>query len=143
MVSGVKHVVNVATETLDFVDSMYAGVKKLSKRRCAPHDYQCKLEVLYDHWDDPRFDAAEFVEKFLNNQFEDYVYGKLGQRVAMVNRDMGFLDQTGFGSVLSDANKAIREADEKLGNEPGSMLPSLEISEDGKSLEFHWPAAGW
>ena len=95
--------VNIVTESLDFVDSVYDGVRKLDPKhkRCKPHDYKCKLEAIWRHWDDPRFDAAQFVESFLNNQFEDWFYGNLGQLAARSTKNAVALGNTTSGGTFT------------------------------------------
>ena len=59
---GIRVVVNAATEMGDFINSLYAGVpKELRKHNCHHYDYVCQLRTLWDVWDDPRFNAAEFI----------------------------------------------------------------------------------
>ena len=95
--------------------------------KCKRIDMQCMLEFLYEHWDDPRFDAAKFVEEYINNQVEDWFYGRIGQQVGSASRDLGL--STGAGRPLG---KALRDNLDGLDAEaPGAPIPQIHQDENG------------
>lgn len=131
-------VINAATEWLDFIDAAYKGVPKDIRRHhhCANHDYACKISALWDAWDRPDYDAGKFVTAFLNNQFEDYLYGRLGSQIAKVNRNLNI--ETGINRLLTSGQDSLGKV---KGAPDYGPLPEIQLSEDGFS--FHWQAAGW
>ena len=143
---GVHTALNVVTESFDFVDSLYKGIQEIVPREqwCSNHDYTCKLTQLYEHWDDPNFDAAKWVSAFINNQFEDAVYGRLG---TLTGRATGNLN------ITTGLNRALGEGQEQVGNlgehfegddgeefEHVGLLPELTIDENG--ITFDWEVMG-
>ena len=73
-------VVNFITESMDFVDAIHAALpyklqaKPTKGRRPTPSE---KAERLWKHWDE--VDVAKGVENFVNNQIEDWLWGRLDQ----------------------------------------------------------------
>lgn len=121
---GLRVVVNVATEAGDFINSLYAGVRDLDEGpKCHPYDYQCQMEALWEHFDDPEFNAAEFIEAFLNNQFEDWFYGTLGQYIGQASRNLNIL--TGLNRALNTGTDAVYQFMEDNGIEQVDLLPTL------------------
>lgn len=117
-------VVNVYTEANDFVASLYAGVRDLHEGpKCHPYDMQCMLGHLWEQWDNPEFNAAEFIEAFLNNQFEDYFYGMLGQYVGNASRNLNIL--TGLNRAINEGGNSVNEFLEEQGIEQDQLLPEL------------------
>lgn len=138
--------INAATEILDFVDSMHDAIKHLSDQRCAPHDYVCKLEVIYENFDNPQFDAAAFVESWLNNQFEDWAFGRLGRAQGGASAGIGVT--TGVGRGTRGGGDHIGDLVDDQGNPvevgPGP-LPQLNYDEatgEWTLSWFHWSTPG-
>ena len=138
--AGVHGALNVITESFDFIDTLYKGVQDLVPREqwCSNHDYTCKLTQLYEHWDDPNFDAAKWVSAFINNQFEDAIYGRLG---TLTGRATGNLN------ITTGLNRALGEGQEQVSNlgehydgegefEHVGLLPELTIDDDGLHLDW-------
>lgn len=133
----IRVVVNGATEFGDFINSLYAGVPRaLRKHNCHHYDYVCQLKTLWDVWDDPRFDASEFVEAFLNNQFEDMIYGMLGQQLGSASRNLHIL--TGLNRAINAGGDAFDEFMEENEIEAPDLLPELvhDATTDTWSLEW-------
>lgn len=138
---GIRTVVNVATEVGDFINSMYAGVPdELRHSRCHQYDYYCQVATLYDVWDDPRFDAAEFVEAFVNNQLEDWFYGNIGQMLGQASRNLGIL--TGLNRALNAGGDAWNEFMEEEGIEGVDLLPTLAHDPETGAWSLHWELFG-
>ena len=135
-VIGAKIAVNVVTESLDFIDSLYKGVEGLGGRKCATHDYKCKMAQLYRHWDDPRFDAASFVEAWINNQVEDFVIGSLGQVTTRGSR---------AADVTTGLDKAVRDHEKRIGEimeEHDNPLPELTYDPETGKWGLAWEVLG-
>lgn len=111
-----QQVINVSTETLDFVDALWKGIPKKNRSDCAARDYNCKLADLYEVWDDGQYDVAAFFSAFMNNQLEDYLYGKLGQKLGKASANFG---------LTTGLNRALAQAQEYAGEGQGSPLPSV------------------
>ena len=137
---GVHGALNVVTESLDFVDTLYKGIQEVVPREqwCSNHDYACKLAQLYEHWDDPNFDAAKWVSAFINNQFEDAVFGIIGQQVGRATGNLGIT--TGLNRALGEGQEWASDLDgDGVPDGPGA-LPELTIDEEG--LHFDWEIMG-
>lgn len=88
-------VVNGITETNDFIDSLYEGIDEACKKK-AERKYkrmsgysfmrpQDKARALYD-CAGPNFDVCKSVKALVENQVEDFVFGKTGQRLGKLAR---------------------------------------------------------
>ena len=135
----VHAVLNVVTETFDFIDTLYKGVKDLVPRNewCANHDYKCKLAQLYDHWDDPNFDVAKWVSAFINNQLEDMLFGMIGQQVGGATGRLGIT--TGLSRALGaggDQEVKLDENGNEIETDTTGLLPELVLTDEGWGIEW-------
>lgn len=139
---GVLSAVNAATESLDFVDAMYDGVKHLDPpgKRCSARDYHCKFDALYRHFEDPRFDAAAFVESWVNNQFEDYVYGRLGQATGGASRNLNLT--TGLNRAINERGGASDVEDELDDIDTTKPLPVVTYDPETGRWGLEWQLFG-
>lgn len=71
------HVINFATEGFDFIDALYRALPKRCRvvprqgRKVTPSEKAWAVFHCADH-----LDGAKAVENFVNNQVEDYLYGR-------------------------------------------------------------------
>ena len=133
---GVHGALNVVTESFDFIDTLYKGIQEFVPREqwCSNHDYTCKLSQLYEHWDDPNFDAAKWVSAFINNQFEDAVFGIIGQQVGRATGNLGIT--TGLNRALGEGQEWASDLDgDGVPDGPGA-LPELTIDDEGLHLDW-------
>ena len=138
---GVHAALNVVTESFDFIDSLYKGIQEIVPREqwCSNHDYTCKLTQLYEHWDDPNFDAAKWVSAFINNQFEDAIYGRLGTLTGRATGNLGIT--TGLNRALGEGQEQVSNLGEHVEDyEHVGALPELTIDENG--ISFDWEVMG-
>ena len=136
---GFMGVINVFTESLDFVDSLYNAIKPLLKpnEKCANHNYACKLGAIWDHFDDEGFDAALFVESWVNNQFEDMLFGKLGQATGKASAGIGVT--TGISRGVNSSSDALSEFLKK--NKLDGLqtpIPQLDYDPETGSWAITW-----
>lgn len=127
---------NLLTESADLVDALHKGINEAlpakDRRKCEKKDYQCRLEHIYDHWDDPRVDVAAIVVEVINNQIEDYVYGRLDAS-KQLNQMTGAV--TGGGSTLAQGQKIDKQ--HGLG-EDTKTIPQLVYDPVSGELGWEW-----
>ena len=135
--NGVLMAVNVFTEGLDFVDALWKGIPKKNRSRCAVHDYNCKLRDLWEVWDDDQYDVAAFFAAFINNQLQDYVFGRLGQAVGTATGRFGI--STGLNKAINAPSDWWMEA-----SEPGTPgpLPSIHYDEETGEWSVNYDLLG-
>ena len=120
----VRAVVNGYTEMMDFINALYAGVpQELRKTNCHPYDMYCQLSTLWDVWDDPAYDPAEFVEAFINNQFEDMFFGQIGNLLKQASVNLDIL--TGLNRAINAGPQAAQDYMDEQGIEGVDLLPEL------------------
>ena len=137
---GLRVAVNIATEAGDFINALYAGVRDLQEEKCFVYDYVCQLRAIYDNFDNPEFNAAEFIEAFINNQFEDWFYGTLGQYIGSASRNLNIL--TGLNRWLSEGQDNIYELLEMEGVDPVGLLPTLVHDQTNDTWFMEWELFG-
>lgn len=130
-------VVNWVTEGLDFVDSLYAATRNEKERKCPPRDYKCKFATIFQGVQDRRFDMAKFLESFLNNQLEDYMFGRLGQALGGVSRELGIT--TGLSRALTSHQGAIGDLTQ---GGLGDALPELDYDPATQEWALNWDLFG-
>lgn len=86
-----KRFLSSATEVADFIDCIY---KALPKNKQSPRDLpQDKLNKLYQYWEDVNVQQA--LLNCLQEQVEDYIFGRLGRLQATANRRLGVTTGSG------------------------------------------------
>lgn len=111
-------VINMVTESLDFIGAMYSALPDdcKSKAHKTPH---AKVKAVYDCWDHLTDEYwSDFIVALINNQFEDFLYGKAGKAVGKATRDAG---------ITTGLNRALKEAQENWDQAP--PLPELEYND--------------
>lgn len=78
-------IANGVTEGLDIVDAAFSAVGGNGFVDKTPQE---KLKRIWERRD--QFDPGEFIRKLVENQIEDYVYGRLGRISAKASRQGGF-----------------------------------------------------
>lgn len=132
---GVLLAFNFATEGLDLVRELAKAIPKscLRKhgfpvnRRLSPTE---RFQAVYMCWDD--INVAEAITNVINNEFEDFVYGSLGRRVAGVQK------QIGAPTGLSRALQGARELGSEDTDETFSLVPQLTYDESDGSWTLSW-----
>ena len=135
---GVHVALNFATEALDFVGVLWDSVPKECRKAAGVHTNRPsvteKMQAIYHCFD--QMPLAEVIENFINNQFEDYLYGQLGRATGRVTRNLG---------ITTGLNRALRQAQGQVMDfaELGNPLP--EITYDPATGEFGlaWKIFGW
>ena len=139
--------VNLATESLDFVDSVFKGLPTRLQRKCSARDYTCKLEVLYEEWE--YIDLGQAVEAFLNNQIEDFAYAALGKVAGKAT--VGLNVTTGLGKAINagqdaaaDAEQEAKAAGEEYDEEINvdNPLPEMVYDSATGKVRWIWPMLG-
>lgn len=136
--------INLFTEGLDFLDVLWNAIDpdvRTPRWSRNPDgswnrlDWNDKLADLYNHWDE--IDIAAALAGFVNNQFEDMVYGLLGRQGVSATQQFG---------ILYGLNTAIREAQSSAGSvATGAPGPLPELTYDRETGEFglEWELMGW
>lgn len=148
-------IMNAASEALDFLDVLWGAIPgrfqtkdtvwkngKPHHQKPAPH---VKLKDIYEAWDAPDFDAATFVELFINNQVEDMYYGLSGQQSARASQAIGLstgLDRATGKASSADwgGSKSTKGGKEKV--ELGNPVPVLDYDPKDGSWAVHWELLG-
>ena len=139
--SGVRFVVNAYTEANDFINALYAGVPRhLRRTNCHPYDMYCQLMTLYDVFKSPEFNAAEFVEAFINNQFEDMIFGIIGSQTASASQNMDIL--TGLNRAINAGPDAAQDYMDEHDIEGVDLLPELTHDAQTDAWSLQWDLFG-
>lgn len=90
--------INAVTESKDFIEALYEGIdedckKKFMKKFRKETGHKSllthqKLQALYE-CAGPGFDMCKATKAIVENQVEDYVFGKTGQRLGKLAREWG------------------------------------------------------
>lgn len=83
---------NYFTETLDWINCVHKGLP--ASRRSWDRTQQQKVADIYNGWS--HIDWANVVYACVENQIEDYIFGRLGRAQARANRRLGI---SGAGSL--------------------------------------------
>lgn len=122
---------NVATEAQDLLEAAYEGLPKKLRRKGKVRP-DLILRDIYDHFD--QWDAAAFVQAYVNNQIEDMVYGSLGRLQAAGAQKVH--KATGINRALAQGVATRKFA--------GGELPVPEVHFDGQggyTVELKLPAS--
>lgn len=130
-------VINLVTEGLDFLDVLHDSLaKEHQAKKKTRADYtrglapQAKIAAVYEHFE--TLDIAVVVENFINNQFEDLVYGTVGQTTGRATRNIGA--NTGL-------DRAVRGAEGNVSDFTGETLQLPELVYDPETGKF-WVDGG-
>ena len=127
--AGVHLGLNVVTEGLDFIGVLYDSIPKECRRKAGITTFRPsvaeKMRAIYHCFDS--IPLAEAMANYLNNQFEDYVYGQLGRLTGRA---------TGRFNVTTGLNRALREAQGGVSDLAGGGIELPEITYDEATGTF-------
>ena len=119
-------VLNFVTEAMDFVDVLHDSLpKKCQAKKKTRADYQrgitphAKAQAIYDCFEE--IDLATAITNYINNQFEDAVYGTLGAQTGRASRNFG---------VSTGLDRALRQAEDAATGDEPIKLPELVYDEE-------------
>ena len=126
-------VINVATETNDFIGSIWKGVPKDKRTKpngiwqVSPH------QKLADIWKN-RFDInwAQALAAYANNQFEDWVFGQAGMASGKASRG---------ANITTGLSGAVRRAGSNAPDNETKPLPELVFDEEAGEVRIDY--ADW
>lgn len=126
-------VINLFTEGLDFLDVLYDSLpEEIRDQLFAENggkflDPLAKAQAIFDNFE--TLELAEVFENYVNNQFEDLFYGKLGQGTGKASGNFNIT--TGLDHAIQDAQDAA------AGDEP-LELPELHYNDAAGKWEVIW-----
>lgn len=88
--SAIGLLMNAVSETDDFVTSLYYAVPprfRSDHSKKAPAGLHEKMAIVYRHFD--KINVGYAINNLIDNQIEDFVYGKMGRLQAKANRKLG------------------------------------------------------
>lgn len=130
---GVHLALNFATETLDFIGVLFDSIPKDCRRRAGVSTFRPsvaeKMRAIYHCYNE--IPLAEALTNYLNNQFEDYVFGQLGRATGRA---------TGRFGITTGLNHALREAQGSVSDAAGGgvTLPEITYDEDTGTFGLTW-----
>ena len=134
---GVHLALNFATEGLDFIGVLFDSIPKGCRRSAGVTSNRPsmneKLIAIYHCFE--AIPLAEVITNFLNNQFEDFVYGTIGRQVGRATRNLG---------ITTGLNRAIRAAQEQAdGENPQNPNPQLVYNDETGEFGLEWELIGY
>lgn len=133
---GVMIAVNVATEGLDLLGTLYASVPDACKKKHDPRPPigfapkrgltpSEKARVIYQCFD--HIDIADWWANYVNNQWEDFFYGSVGRAVGQATGRLG---------VTTGLSRALRAAQENASQEGDDLNPLPQLEYDPETNEW-------
>lgn len=120
---------NIVTEGLDFIGVLYDSIPKACRKKAGVTSFRPsvaeKMKAIYHCYS--QIPLAEAFANYLNNQFEDYVYGQLGRLTGRA---------TGRFNITTGLNRALREAQGGISDAAGGGVTLPEITYDEATGEF-------
>ena len=117
---GVHLALNQVTEGLDLVRELYKAVPKKCRHAAGVKTNRPsvaeKMKVIWHCRNS--INMAEALANVLNNQFEDWVYGKLGRQTGKATRNL---------NLTTGLNRALRAAQSAANPEGETILPELFV----------------
>lgn len=109
---------SATTEGIDFVNALYDALPDEAKVKFRDTEHvlrsatiQQKLQALYDGAD--KLDIPQAFQNLIQEQFQDYVYGKIGKASGEVSKAAGLNYGAGFASIASRLRKSWYDAEQK------------------------------
>lgn len=129
---------NGVTEANDLINAMYAALPDECKIKGKATPY-AKAKAVYDcfdHLDEDYF--QRMITELINNEFEDFVWGTIGRRIAKVQ---GKLGPTGLSRALREQQNIAEDAVRPEGERNPALLPELAYT-PGVGWTVTWEIAG-
>ena len=136
--AGVHLALNFATESLDFIGVLYKSIPKECRRKAGVTSFRPsvaeKMRAIYHCFDS--IPLGEAMANFLNNQFEDYVFGQLGRQTGRA---------TGRLNVTTGLNRFLREGQGNISDLAGGgvELPTITYDEATGEFGLSWLGYEW
>lgn len=135
-------IINISTETMDFVDSVFDALpddspcKKAAKKssKIGVATPYAKAKAIYDCFD--QIDIGNALENYVNNQVEDYVFGTMGRALGKATGNFG---------ITTGLNRAIKSQQKQATGDGlgiGDLIPQIDIDDETGEMTITVPAYG-
>jgi len=111
---GILKAVNALTEGIDFVDALYKALPSEYRPRYRNTKHEMKstnplqrMEAVIKHGD--KIDISDAINNLVENQIEDYVFGKIGKATGQVSKEAGLNYGMGLNTIQRKFSKSVYE----------------------------------
>lgn len=112
---------NFVTEADDFMDVLYNSLPEQYQARWKNTEYRKlkptrteKMRAIYDNAENIDFEA--FVQNFISEQFQDYVYGQMGQVGGQNSQSLGRFYGAGQNTIQRKSSRSFYDVEQESKN---------------------------